>query len=174
MDNKLFIGLLDDQPKDPEKIEKPGKPTLISNLQQMVDRLWPLLAHNTTTEPVLISGYWGSGKTSVMKALQSRLNENSKDKTNTRTIWFDAWHYEGQGGLLPQLVRVIWVETQKRKKIDKVKVSRSLYRIMRCAVSFSAGTVSTYAKMHGLGPLGDFVKDLPAGARSKRSASLSV
>ena len=73
MEKQSFIGLMDDQPQEPEK-------GLIPNLQDMVDRLLPLLQQEASSEPVLISGYWGSGKTSVMKALKLGLDESSKQR----------------------------------------------------------------------------------------------
>jgi len=49
-----------------------------------------------TTPPqfaVGIFGKWGSGKTTLMKMIKQKLDEdNSSDKI--LTVWFDAWRYE--------------------------------------------------------------------------------
>jgi predicted KAP-like P-loop ATPase len=36
-----------------------------------------------------IFGNWGTGKTSLMKMIEENL-----DKTNTLTVWFEAWRYD--------------------------------------------------------------------------------
>jgi hypothetical protein len=40
-------------------------------------------------------GSWGSGKTSLMKMLKARLDADAA-KTKTKTLWFNAWRYEGR------------------------------------------------------------------------------
>lgn len=42
-----------------------------------------------------IFGAWGSGKTSLMTMLKYRLDQNA-DANKTRTLWFNAWKYEGR------------------------------------------------------------------------------
>ncbi len=70
---------------------------------QLGQRLGPtfdILRHKNTDTPmaVAISGDWGSGKTSAMRWLQSRLETWSKqnnrdDHPAIRTVWFDPWKY---------------------------------------------------------------------------------
>ena len=42
-----------------------------------------------------IFGAWGSGKTSLMTMLKYRLDQQ-EDTKKTRTLWFNAWKYEGR------------------------------------------------------------------------------
>ena len=44
---------------------------------------------------LVIFGAWGSGKTSLMTMLKYRLDQNA-DANKTRTLWFNAWKYEGR------------------------------------------------------------------------------
>ena len=52
-----------------------------------------------------IFGEWGTGKTTLMKLIQSNIEKN---KENITTVWFDAWKYENEKkfALIP-LLKVI-------------------------------------------------------------------
>lgn len=63
-----------------------------------------------TSSPILISGGWGSGKSSLMYLLKRRLLE--KDQNNV-TIEFDAWQYGQENSLLPSLIRCLWDSSKK-------------------------------------------------------------
>jgi hypothetical protein len=52
-----------------------------------------------------IVGEWGSGKTSLMRMICNRLNEDHKDEA--LTVWFNAWQYEGESHPIVPLVRCI-------------------------------------------------------------------
>ncbi len=56
------------------------------------------------TPPILISGDWGAGKTTLLWALEGHFKKQDK----VATVWFDAWRYEREVGLLPALVRAVW------------------------------------------------------------------
>ncbi|MBM4045619.1 MAG: hypothetical protein FJ279_10925 [Planctomycetes bacterium] len=75
------------------------------------DTLARLIAAKSTRTPLTIGifGDWGTGKTTLMKAVQSRLDETSElDKCSflspdekgdfrwCRTVWFNAWKYGGR------------------------------------------------------------------------------
>ncbi len=53
-----------------------------------------------------VFGAWGSGKTSLMSMLKDRLDQGSAD-TKTRTLWFNAWKYEGRDEAQSALVHAI-------------------------------------------------------------------
>lgn len=57
-----------------------------------------------------IYGYWGCGKTSLMKMLKKRI-EDTNDPERVLTLWFNAWRYEGrdeaQSALIHAIVRRI-------------------------------------------------------------------
>jgi KAP family P-loop domain len=65
-------------------------------------RLVRILELVPATTPVLISGDWGSGKTSLLRALERRV------QSMRPVVWFEAWRYDGQGSLLPALMRTVW------------------------------------------------------------------
>ncbi len=51
-----------------------------------------------------IFGFWGSGKTSLMQMLKSRLDAS---ETKTKTLWFNAWRYEGREEAQSALIHAI-------------------------------------------------------------------
>ena len=53
-----------------------------------------------------IFGSWGSGKTSLMKMLEMRIAE-AKGEGTTKTLWFNAWRYEGREEAQSALIHAI-------------------------------------------------------------------
>lgn len=53
-----------------------------------------------------IFGAWGSGKTSLMSMLKNRLDQKT-DLNKTRTLWFNAWKYEGRDEAQSALIHAI-------------------------------------------------------------------
>ncbi len=53
-----------------------------------------------------IFGAWGSGKTSLMFMLKDRLDQKT-DINKTRTLWFNAWKYEGRDEAQSALIHAI-------------------------------------------------------------------
>jgi len=51
-----------------------------------------------------VFGEWGTGKTSLLRLIESQLSE---DPLNTRTIWFNAWRYEREVHPLLPLIQLI-------------------------------------------------------------------
>ena len=65
-----------------------------------------------------VFGSWGSGKTSLMKMLQARVREEDKVKT----VWANAWRYEGKDEMQSALVHAILsVVMEDRSLTDEVK-----------------------------------------------------
>ena len=53
-----------------------------------------------------IFGAWGSGKTSLMKMLEARIAK-APDSESTKTLWFNAWRYEGREEAQSALIHAI-------------------------------------------------------------------
>ncbi|MCE7905938.1 MAG: hypothetical protein DYG87_09080 [Anaerolineae bacterium CFX3] len=82
-----------------------------------------LAADPSTRTPLTIgvSGAWGSGKTTLLQRMKTLLDtrdaqgkpffanadESAEKFRKTKTVWFDAWKYDGEDELLVALVRVI-------------------------------------------------------------------
>ena len=103
-----------------------------------------------TTPPqfaVGIFGKWGSGKTTLMKMIKQKLDEdNNRDKI--LTVWFDAWRYEREKylAIIPflRLIRIALDKDSDKKKNPKWrKVKKALQKtstafIESTDVSFAA------------------------------------
>lgn len=68
-----------------------------------------------------VFGSWGSGKTSLMRMLKARLDADAP-KTRTRTLWFNAWRYEGRDEAQSALIHAI---------LAKLAEDRTLYEKAR-------------------------------------------
>jgi len=53
-----------------------------------------------------VFGSWGSGKTSLMQMLKTSLDADSAG-TGTKTLWFNAWRYEGREDAQSALIHAI-------------------------------------------------------------------
>jgi hypothetical protein len=49
---------------------------------------------------IVISGTWGSGKSSMMNRIRERLGETRALRRRFMTTWFNAWHLQGETSLL--------------------------------------------------------------------------
>jgi photosystem II stability/assembly factor-like uncharacterized protein len=74
------------------------------NAADTVRSLSEFLRNRSTEPPVTISieGKWGTGKTSVMRMLESELR-----RARVPTVWFNAWHNEGEEQMLAFLLESI-------------------------------------------------------------------
>jgi hypothetical protein len=107
------------------------KEELWQKLSIFADNVSNQLSRIPPRSPVLLSGDWGSGKSSVLKAIESNLTYNNIN----RCVWFDAWLYEQEESLLPSLIRKVWEKTKGESedtffdfamKISQVLAARAL------------------------------------------------
>ncbi len=81
-----FSPILDDRPTDKDALDfSPYRDTLVD-----------IIADPNTRTPLTIGifGGWGSGKTSLMQMVESRLKEVLAERgLEARTVWFNAWQY---------------------------------------------------------------------------------
>ncbi|WP_455219863.1 KAP family P-loop NTPase fold protein, partial [Kaarinaea lacus] len=73
--------------------------------ESTVEALAKFLDNRETVPPLTISvnGPWGSGKSSLMKMLATRLEDTGR----WRKVWFNAWHYQKQDQILAAFLKTI-------------------------------------------------------------------
>jgi len=101
------------------------------NFDAFAKTLARLIASIETRTPLVIgvSGAWGSGKTTLLRRIESMLKDGGdyfeageQDQFRAcKTVWFDAWKYQGETELLVALVRRILQEMQRGGLGDKFK-----------------------------------------------------
>jgi predicted KAP-like P-loop ATPase len=89
---------------------------LWDGLRDLSDRLTSVIERSSPSAPILVTGDWGSGKSSLLIATQNRL-----DGRQYLTVRFGAWSYEGEGPLLPLLLRALWQRAPKSLKKGEAK-----------------------------------------------------
>jgi hypothetical protein len=62
-----------------------------------------------------IFGSWGSGKTSLMRMLKSRIE--APEGTRAKTLWFNAWRYEGREEAQSALIHAILARLAEDKTL---------------------------------------------------------
>ncbi len=67
--------------------------------------------YNKTPFTIGISGEWGSGKTTLMKEIEKKINTilaiNKKHFRRIKTVWFNAWKYKDEEQILAALINEI-------------------------------------------------------------------
>jgi hypothetical protein len=84
-----------------------------------------------------VFGEWGTGKTSLMRMIQSQLS-NEKDIV---TVWFNAWRYEKEEHPIVPLIATIVRELERNKNVTAKMLDKgsNLIRALRAvAYGFSA------------------------------------
>ncbi len=85
-----------------------------------------LIAFKENKTPLVIGVYgsWGSGKTSLMKMVEEKLKEYSKqggDYRVCKSVWFQPWKHTGEDAILAALVEEIFRAMEKDDFFNKVK-----------------------------------------------------
>src|SRR5688572_522071 len=97
---RMRIGSLHEKFGDDRPQTDPAR--LWAGLRELSGRLVKVIERLAPSTPILVAGDWGAGKTSLLEVTRRRLADNYYP-----TIWFDAWSYEGEGHLLPLLLRTL-------------------------------------------------------------------
>ena len=111
-----------------------------------------IVAHSRAEFAVGIFGTWGSGKTTLMRAIEARLKRHS----DIVTVWFTAWRYEKEEHLIVPLLDVLREELERRAVADSAAgqvaaspARRAAEAVARAGRAFLAG-VRLSAKAAGL------------------------
>jgi hypothetical protein len=92
-----------------------------------VNALSKMIVHENTQTPLVIGLYgpWGSGKTSFMKQVDSRVEDakqlNRSGKRENRSIFFEAWQYQNAKNLSGALLFDILKELEKNNFLKSAR-----------------------------------------------------
>jgi hypothetical protein len=104
--------------------------------KKIIDNLAKLVAENVEAPySIAVSGSWGAGKTTVLKALQGQLGDRGYP-----TIWFNPWEYDGSGDVVLALQKHIAMEF-------KDKFHLPLRELGIFGMTLIASTLNTLAKL---------------------------
>jgi predicted KAP-like P-loop ATPase len=117
------------------------------------DALAGIVAHSRAEFAVGIFGTWGSGKTTLMRAIKARL----EGRDDIVSVWFTAWRYEKEPHLIVPLLDVVREELERRAAkagqasadADKSPSRKAAEAVARAGRAFLAG-VTLSAKVPGL------------------------
>src|SRR5438552_2584231 len=84
-----------------------------------------------------IFGPWGSGKTSLMRMLQAKVD--STPEVRTKTLWFNAWRYEGREEAQSALIHAVLAKLAEDKTLwqdakdtfEKLKKGASVLKLAK-------------------------------------------
>jgi hypothetical protein len=122
----MRIGSLHEKFGDDRPQTEPTR--LWTGLRELSVRLVKVIERSAPSAPILVAGDWGAGKTSLLAVTRQSLADNHHP-----TIWFDAWSYEGEGPLLPLLLRTLW-QHAPRKLARKREAKRRWKRLAKAAL----------------------------------------
>lgn len=85
-----------------------------------------------------IFGAWGSGKTSLMRMLKARL-DGEAEKNKTKTLWFNAWRYEGRDEAQSALIHAVLAKLAEDQTLlqqagnlfDRLKKGASVMKVAK-------------------------------------------
>lgn len=132
-------------------------------LEALAARLSDVIPEVPVTSPILVSGDWGSGKTSLLTTVRKRLEAPFLDEKDRATVWFDAWHHEGEGALLPALMRRVWEEAPSRYRGTEKAVGL-LAKVTRFAMALGMRALPVAARLLGWGAAADAITKLGTNA----------
>ncbi|MEP3276085.1 MAG: P-loop NTPase fold protein [Stappiaceae bacterium] len=86
----------------PLRTSKDGAANLALGFDELATAFQEAIEHSDPQFAIGLFGGWGSGKTTLMRAIESKL-----DKKTCATVWFSAWRYEKEEHLITPLLDVI-------------------------------------------------------------------
>ncbi len=95
-------------------IDSPASEKLNFSFDAYADTLSGLVASRDNATPFAagIFGSWGTGKTTLMKAMKARLDSDAlndpRHYRRCKTVWFQAWKYNTQEEILSALIEAIF------------------------------------------------------------------
>jgi hypothetical protein len=126
------------------------------------DALTEVITSGRAEFAVGILGGWGSGKTTLMRAIKRRLD----DDDDVIPVWFAAWRYEREPNLLLPLLDVLReaLEAQAEGKDEdrRARAYNAAVAVSRAGLAFLAGLKLKAGLPGGVGVDLDFAKTIAA------------
>lgn len=110
-------------PKSPYSDQPDQEPEL--NFDVFADELYmtakEAVAEHTGAFTIGIFGTWGSGKTTLMKAIEKRFKSEKQNiaQQSYKTIWFNPWKYDRKEVIWNALIQTILRDIIKDVKDEK-------------------------------------------------------
>jgi hypothetical protein len=102
------LGLVPDTPEVKEPWEE---------LKQLGISLAGILPGLHVTMPILVSGDWGSGKTSLLEVVKRQIECPGRG----HSVLFEAWRHEAESHLLPAMMRAVWESLPDKVRAEPVR-----------------------------------------------------
>lgn len=128
---------------------------LALGFEELANAFEQVIEHSDPQFAIGLFGGWGSGKTTLMRAIERKL-----DPATCATVWFSAWRYEKEEHLIVPLLDVIreglvaWVDRNAQAsaqlKTSALKVAGSIGK----AIDILLRGFSVNAKISGLAEIG--------------------
>jgi hypothetical protein len=154
---------------------------LWGGLAQLAERIDGLVEADEGRTPILVTGSWGSGKTTVLRQLQRRRAARPRSAgaaaAGPPTVWFEAWQHSGQGQLLPALCWTIWQHAPKQRRDDdrdKAELNRVLQLAGTVALGFATTLAGAAATLGGVGWMGTLIGAASPAAVGSATRGLKV
>ncbi len=131
--------------------DSPEKESNLFGFDAYAKTIAELIAYKENKTPLVIGiyGQWGSGKTTLMETVSSRLEkiEKYEDRSHYRdckTVWFQAWKYKEEDEILAALIEEIFKAMKNKgffegckaeiekltRKVNKGKVTGAVSRLL--------------------------------------------
>ncbi len=114
---KAGVGLRSDQPL----MRLPPDPRTHLKLRTLVQALLRFIDNDDTQPPITLGVYgpWGSGKSSVMRALQHELEQ----KRRYLCVWFNPWRFHREPDIAVALLQSVVAEVRAQSGLGRLRVA---------------------------------------------------
>ncbi len=119
-DNKNYINLISD-------IEVYQKDSDYLEFDKYADILLNIIKGTNGPFTLGVKGEWGNGKTSLLRLVEAKINDENKDKNKDKTeeeiqtVWFNAWQYEREEHILFPFLATIADSISNSEKLKELR-----------------------------------------------------
>lgn len=105
-----------------------------------VDILHDVITRGPNRQTIAVTGGWRSGKTSLMRLVQAKIDKSKRYPT----VWFNVWRYEREDDLVVPLLQTIEYELENAHWLDDEKGSRVRDGLRKLTLGFLSGISLQY------------------------------